>query len=152
MKLYLVRHGAYRSDYTSERGPRLSSRGEEQADAVGRFLRAQRAVPEVLITSGYLRAQETATHILAQLNITLDPVESHDFSPSGDPDTMRAIIESLAAKEVLVVGHMTSIGELAHALHFQAPPYFDTCTVMAFEYDGQKWKFLWFNDCGRSVL
>lgn len=152
MKLYLVRHGAYRSEYTSERGPGLSVRGEEQARVAGNFLRAQGAKPEVLITSGYLRAQETATQILAQLNLTLDPIETPDFSPSGDPMTMRAILEALEAPEVLVVGHMTSIGELAHALNFQAPPYFDTCTVMAFEYDGARWKFLWFNDCGRSVL
>jgi phosphohistidine phosphatase SixA len=152
MKLYLVRHGAYRSEYTSERGPGLSVRGEEQARVAGDFLRAQGAKPEVLITSGYLRAQETATHILTQLNIALDPIETLDFSPSGDPATMRAIVEALDAKEVLVVGHMTSIGEFAHSLNFQAPPYFDTCTVMAFEYDGARWKFLWFNDCGRSVL
>ena len=152
MKLYLVRHGAYRSEYTSALGPGLSPRGEEQARVAGAFLRKQKAAPEVLITSGYLRAQETATEILKQLNITLDPIESHDFSPGGDPETMRAVIESLEAKEVLVVGHMNSIGELAHALNFQAPPYFDTCTVMAFEKQGSSWKFLWFNDCGRTVL
>jgi phosphohistidine phosphatase SixA len=152
MKLYLVRHGAYRSDYTSDRGPGLSIRGEEQARVAGQFLKAQNAKPDLLITSGYLRAQETATQILAQLNIALDPVESPDFTPSGDPHTMRAIIEALSAKEVLVVGHMTSIGEFAHLLSFQAPPFFDTCTVMAFEYDGARWKFLGFNDCGRSVL
>ena len=152
MRLYLIRHGAYQSDYTSERGPRLSPRGEAQARNAGTFLKDQGANPGVIITSGYLRAQETAALVAETLQVDYDPIESHDFSPSGDPETMRAIIEALEVNEVMVVGHMSSIGELARSLSLQAPVFFDTCTVMAFERIGAQWKFLWFNDCGRSVL
>ena len=151
MRLYLIRHGAYQSDYTSERGPGLSTIGEAQARCAGTFLKAQRANPSVILTSGYRRAQETAALIAETLQVDYVPVESPDFSPSGDPYTMRAIIEALDVNEVMVVGHMCSIGELARSLSLQAPALFDTCTVMAFERIGAQWKFLWFNDCGRSI-
>lgn len=151
MRLYLVRHGAYRSDYASPLGPGLSLYGEEQARCAGRFLKAQGANPSLTLTSGYLRATETATQILTTLNCDCECVECADFTPSGDPHTMRAILEALEAPEVLVVGHMCSIGELAHLLDFKAPLHFDTCTVVAFERIGTNWKFLWFNDCGRNI-
>lgn len=151
MKLYLVRHGAYSSDYASNAGPGLSPRGVEQARAVGRFLKKQHAKLDVVLTSPLLRAQETAQVIQDELQTALEPIESRDFSPSGDPDTMQAILSEIPAEEILVVGHMCSIGELAHTLCLQAPLVFETCTVVALERTPTGWKLLWFNDCGRDV-
>lgn len=151
MKLYLVRHGAYTSDYASNAGPGLSSRGVEQARAVGHFLKKQGAKLEVVLTSPLLRAQETAQAIQDVLCTTIEPIESRDFSPSGDPETMQAILSEIPAEEILVVGHMCSIGELAHALCLQAPFVFETCTVVALERTASGWKLLWFNDCGRDI-
>lgn len=152
MKLYLVRHGAYRSDYSTNAGPGLSELGFAQARAAGAFLSQQGAQPDVVLTSTYLRAQETARTIQEVLGTSLDPIESPDFTPGGDPETMRAILAELPAKEVLVVGHMCSIGELSRHLCLQAPSLFDTCTVVALEGEGRSWKLRWFNDCGREVL
>ncbi|MBQ9693648.1 MAG: histidine phosphatase family protein [Kiritimatiellae bacterium] len=152
MRLFLVRHGAYRAEYTSKLGPGLSPHGEAQAQAVGTYLKSQKAQPDVVITSGYLRARETADWIMKTLDLPYDPIETHDFAPDGDPETMRAILEALDARDILVVGHMCSIGELARHLNLQAPTLFDTCTVMAFEKIDNRWKFLWFNDCGRNLL
>lgn len=151
MKLYLVRHGAYASEYSSEAGPALSSLGVEQARAAGRFLRRQQVRPDLVITSPLLRAQETARVIQEVLRSNLEPVESRDFSPSGDPETMAAILEELPGEEILVVGHMCSIGELARHLCLQAPFVFETCTVVALERRPAGWHLLWFNDCGRDV-
>ncbi len=149
MKLYLIRHGAYLSSYTTSAGPGLSPFGFEQARAVGAFLKAQGAAPEVVITTPYLRAQETAATIQDVLGTTLEPVILRDFTPDGDPRTMRAIIEALPVLEVIVVGHMCAIGELAQLLHSAAPSVFDTCTAVAFEKKEERWQLLWVEHCGR---
>lgn len=151
MKLYLVRHGAYRNDYSTEGGPGLSERGFAQARAAGAFLAKQGARPEVVLTSTYLRAQETARTIQEMLGTAIDPIVSRDFTPGGDPDTMRSILAALPAKEVLVVGHMCSIGDLAHTLCPMAPFAFDTCTVVALEGNDPTWTLRWVNNCGREI-
>lgn len=153
MKLYLVRHGECRDDWFSERGPGLTHRGVAQAHAAGRFLKAQGARPTVTLTSGYARTEETARAILEELGGGPAPVASPDFTPSGDPETMRAILTALPAEEALAVGHMCSIGELAHALCLCASTVFGHCTVVALEgSDAGEWKLLWFKDCGMEGL
>lgn len=152
MKIYLVRHGECRSDVFTERGPGLTPRGMAQARAAGAFLRAQGACPKVTLTSGYLRADETAQAVLEALGGGPEPVASPDFTPSGEPEAMRAVLEGIAADEALVVGHMCSIGELAHALCLHAPTVFGHCTVVALEGAGRDWRLLWFKDCGTEGL
>lgn len=155
MKLYLVRHGECHNDYESERGPGLTPRGLAQARAAGRFLKAQGARPTAVLTSGYLRAEETARAILEELGgeAGREPVASPDFSPDGDPETMRAVLAALPAEEVLVVGHMCSIGELAHALCLCAPTVFGHCTAVALEGSGAAdWALRWFKDCTAEDL
>ncbi len=103
----------------------------------------------MLITTPYLRAQETAATIQEELGTALDPIISRDFTPDGDPRTMAAIVEALPAQEVMVVGHMCAIGELAQYLHSAAPNVFGTCTVVAFEKKDERWQLLWVEHCGR---
>lgn len=153
MRLYLVRHGECRNDYEAERGPGLTPRGVAQARAAGRFLKAQGARPAAVLTSGYLRAEETAKAILEELGCGVEPVASPDFAPSGDPGTMRVVLAALPADEVLVVGHMCSIGELAHDLCLCAPTVFGHCTAVALEGSGAAdWRLRWFKDCTSEDL
>ena len=150
MQLYLVRHGSYNTNGPTDSDPVLSEDGRRQASAAGMFLKKQSARPTLTVTSGYRRAQETADIILDTLGLPAERTVLTDFSPSGDPMTMKAILESLNAESVLVVGHMCSIGELARSLCPQAPYIFGTCTVVALEgLPGIGWKLRWFNDCGR---
>ncbi|HIV09372.1 MAG TPA: histidine phosphatase family protein [Candidatus Spyradenecus faecavium] len=140
MVLYLIRHGAYAS---GDSDPGLSPFGLAQARAAGRFLRAQGARPEAVLTSGYRRARETAAAIQEELGTALDPLESRDFTPFGDPAAMRATVEALGVGEALVVGHMCSIGELARTLCPQAPHAFGTCMIVALEREDKDWRLLW---------
>lgn len=140
MVLYLIRHGAYAS---GDSDPGLSPFGLAQARAAGRFLRAQGARPEAVLTSGYRRARETAAAIQEELGTALDPLESRDFTPFGDPAAMRATVEALGVGEALVVGHMCSIGELARTLCPQAPHVFGTCMIVALERRDTDWRLLW---------
>ncbi len=151
MTVYLVRHGAYAMDYSGSEGPALSAFGREQAHAVGNLLRAQGISLDVAITSPYLRARETTQCILETLEATLDPIVSNDFTPNGDPATMKAVIEALPAEHVLVVGHMCSIGELAQHFTRTAPGVFGTCTIVALERKESEWKLQWVQHCERTV-
>lgn len=146
MRLFLVRHGAYQSIYSSERGPALSALGREQATAVGHLLKTQNAKPELLITSGYLRATETASCILRVLGTTCNTIEDFTFNPAGDPEEMKLTIEAANVKDLLVVGHLSSIAHLAHLLDSKAPPTFGYCTIAAFDFSNGAWKFLWAED------
>lgn len=152
MRLFLVRHGAYLSDYSSELGPALSPHGRDQARGVGLFLKRMNANPTLTITSQYLRAQETAALILETLNAESERLELRDFSPDGDPDTMRSVIESFDVEDLLVVGHMCSIRYLAQTLDKHAVESFDTCSVAAFERNGNTWKLICFHHCGREIV
>ncbi len=149
MKVYLVRHGAYAMEAAGADGPALSVFGREQAHAVGALFRAQGVVPEVVITSPYLRARETAQCILEELETSVDPIVSRDFTPNGDPSTMRAVIEALPAESVLVVGHMCSIGDLAQHFTRSAPNVFGTCTVVALAREGGAWSLQWVHSSER---
>ncbi len=150
MKIYLVRHGAYAMDYSGSAGPALSAFGREQAHAVGALLRAQGILPEVIVTSPYLRTQETAQCIQEELGSALDPIISQDFTPNGDPSTMRAILEALPAETILVVGHMCSIGDLAQHFSRQAPAVFGTCSTVALEREAETWHVQWVHHCERN--
>ena len=140
MNVYLVRHGAYALDMFSDRGPALSAYGREQARAVGDFFLREGFPVTQVITSTYLRAQETAACIQEQLGCCLEPIELMDFSPSGDETTMRSIIEGFSTEGLLVVGHMCSIGYLARALCVDAPTVFNTCTAVVLEGAPKAWR------------
>lgn len=140
MVLYLIRHGAYAAGGDD---PGLSPFGLAQARAAGRLLRERGARPGAFVTSGYRRARETAAAIQEALGTALDPIESRDFTPFGDPAAMRATIEALGVPEALAVGHMCSIGELARALCPDAPHVFGTCMVVALERVGEEWRLSW---------
>ncbi len=149
MQVYLVRHGAYSMESSGSMGPPLSSVGKAQARSIGELLRAQGVKPDVVITSPYLRAQETAQGIQEALGSAIAPIVSRDFTPNGDPTTMRAVIEALPAKTVLVVGHMCSIGELAQHFTPSAPHNFETCTTVALERINDAWALQWVHHCER---
>lgn len=140
MNVYLVRHGAYGFEAPSDRGPALSAYGREQAAAVGQWLATQPCTLTHLITSPYLRAQQTAAEIQAQLNTTLEPLELMEFSPSGEASMMQTIVESIAGEALLVVGHMCSIGTLARALCASAPTSFSTGMMVALEGEPGAWR------------
>lgn len=152
MKVYLIRHGAY----AGWGDPGLSPAGMAQADAAGTALAAAGARPAAAIVSPYRRARETLGRVLAAAGAGDVPTQvCEDFTPGGDATIMAARVLALApAGEVLVVGHMWSIGELARTLCREAPTVFGTCTTVALEGtpDGTvptgDWTLAWRRDFG----
>ena len=130
MRLFLVRHASYEAGAFGN--PGLSDYGRQQARLAGQGLLDWGAAPELAVVSRYRRAKETALLLLEKLGRSSVPlVELAEFSPGGDPETMRTVLESFDATSVLVVGHMSSIGHLATSLSPEAPFEFLNCTSVA---------------------
>ena len=154
MRVYLVRHGAYGWEFSGERGPRLAREGWAQARAAGAYLAQLGARPEAALVSPYVRSQETAAGILEVLDRTaVEQVEVLSLLPEGEEAETEVLLKAWAeagTAELLVVGHMGSIGRLARRLDPLAPGSFGLCTVAVFEGDGVRWQLTAVADCGRT--
>ncbi len=134
--IYLVRHGLACADCSKDDASRvLTPLGMEQAEAVGGFLSRRGGAPDVAITSTYRRAVETAERILIACGAECDLMQDEDFTPGADPAVMIRRLAALAVENVLVVGHLPSIEELAERLSPGKNLPFGNCTVAVFVFD-----------------
>ncbi len=139
MRIYLVRHGDAEATWEYRDSERhLTALGERQAERVGEFFKANAIQPTVVVTSGYARAEETATAILARCGggATATRLTFPTFSPGGASDEMKAVVDGLPEEAtVLAVGHLPSIVYLARALSeaFPEDKSFGNCTLAAYE-------------------
>ena len=151
--MFLVRHGEYLPGTFGAGEPALSTRGWEQARAVGRFLARLGVHLERLVMSPYVRAQETAQAIVGELGEK--PVMSiwQNLVPAGEPRAVMLALESLEGEtsEVLVVGHMPLLGRVAHELCDAVSCGFALCTLMQFEYERGQWAFEGLWNCGEEM-
>jgi len=120
----------------------LTERGEINAEKVGRHLNPLIAKAPTLFTSTRARSIQTGAIISHALKIPPSMiVESREMRPEAGPEEMGREIASYPPEEdVIVVGHMPSIGEYASFLLSSdatpvAPVSFITCAVACLEGD-----------------
>src|ERR1700683_2291444 len=110
MILYLVRHGIAvdRTDPKSPPDPErpLTARGVQKTRSAALGLRALGAKPDVLITSPYVRAVQTAEIFSEALGFAVDKIRVNDHpKPAANPAEIIREITHLRAKEVALFGH-----------------------------------------------
>lgn len=122
MKLYLLRHG--KSPSPLEAGVKtdaerpLSHDGRDDARKAARFLLAQGAKPEIILSSPLRRALQTA-HEAAQV---LKGPEPRIYDPLSNQISGTELLRKVCAeegrpnREVLLVGHQPQLGDLASFL------------------------------------
>jgi phosphohistidine phosphatase len=115
-QLWLLRHGeAEPHDTRPDPERRLTPRGERQAIAAGRALRALGLEFAAVFTSPRVRATETAR--LACESLGIEPVVHEPLSGGFDADDAR---ELMAGQDpdarVLLVGHEPDFSNLVHDL------------------------------------
>ncbi len=127
-ELVFLRHGAalsvQESGASNDRGRRLAPEGKAQAELSARRLEAAGFSPEIIISSPYSRALETAD-IAAGRFPSAKRVSVEDLaSPPSLTGVLQAIESAAgAAPSVLVVGHQPTLGALtAVLLKAPAPP------------------------------
>jgi phosphohistidine phosphatase len=127
MILYLVRHGIA-VDRTDPKCPPeaerpLTARGVQKTRSAALGLRALGAKPDVLITSPFVRAAQTAEIFAEALGFPLDKIRVNEsLKPAGNPADIVREISHLRAKEVAVFGHAPHLDlTIAHLAGARTP-------------------------------
>ena len=152
MILYLVRHGIAmnRSDpkCPPEAERPLTARGVQKTRSAALGLRALGAKPDILITSPYVRAAQTAEIFAEALGYSPEKIRvSEALKPTDNPATILGEILRLRAKEVMCCGHAPHL-DLLISLLAGARGAFTTLKkagVACFEQEGGhgRWELRW---------
>lgn len=117
MILYIVRHGIAvdRNDPKSPAEPErpLTAEGVKKTRSAALGLRSLGAKPDVLYTSPYVRAAQTAEIFSEALGFSLEKIRSSEsLKPGANPAEFLKEIAHLRAKEVLCFGHAPHLDQL----------------------------------------
>ena len=118
MEIYILRHGDAqpRRDDLPEAERKLTSKGTRDVQLVVRFARACAVAPDLVLTSPYRRALETARIALALLESKPALETIDDLLPDKRPEQVWNVLRSYSRhKEILLVGHEP---QLSHIIAF----------------------------------
>lgn len=116
MLLCLLRHAEAEDTAPSDSARRLTAKGEEQAERVGKFCRKHGIEPPVILTSPVTRALQTA-RLVAEAVRGAELIEVPWAACGMDPETARQELGAYASlPSVLLVGHQPDLGHLAATL------------------------------------
>lgn len=121
MILYLVRHGIA-VDPTDPKSPPeperpLTAKGVQKTRAAALGLRALGVKPDVLITSPYVRAAQTAEIFSEALEFAPEKIRaSETLKAGGNPTEALKEIARLRAKEVMCFGHAPHLDQMIYQM------------------------------------
>ncbi len=105
MILYLIRHGdALPDESVADTQRRLSPLGQRQAAVAARFLRELQPSLDLILSSPYLRARETAL-AFGQVYRTTKLQTSDQLVPTAHPAQLMAYLQTQSLQTILLVGH-----------------------------------------------
>lgn len=118
MRLHLFRHGKAvpRDDASIERDAErpLTEEGQQQIREAAAGIGTLGIEPDRILTSPYVRAQQTAKIAQEALPSVGDATEVHELRPQADPaDTRQALAGLEDAEDVLLCGHRPHLPKLA---------------------------------------
>lgn len=102
MIVYFLRHAEAEAAAGSDRARRLTAKGLEQAEKVGKFCRASGLLPDLIVTSPVVRARQTAAIVAKTLD--MEPVEKDWLACGMNPDTCLHELAHLRGA-IMLVGH-----------------------------------------------
>ena len=151
MILYLVRHGIA-MDRTDPKCPPeaerpLTARGVQKTRSAALGLRAMGAKPEVMITSPFVRAAQTAEIFAEALGFAVEKIRVNDhLKPAANPGEIIKEIAHVRAKEIACFGHAPHMDlTIAHLAGARTPfTELKKAGVACFEQAGHgSWNLLW---------
>ncbi len=119
MKLYLVRHAIAEdsADYEDDSLRPLTEKGREKMKRIAASLKDLGAAPDLIVSSPYVRASQTAAILAKELKYKEELAYSDFLVPMGEPDVMIGEInEKYTVDELMLVGHEPSLSALASVL------------------------------------
>lgn len=117
MLIYIIRHGDahHQSSTGLDRDRTLTDKGHQQARSLGEFLAGSKLVPELVIASPYIRAQETACAIwdaLARDHHTDDRLGAD----RGMSEMLSVVSDHQHLQSLAIVSHMPTVADFESLL------------------------------------
>lgn len=145
--LYLMRHAKSDWGYAglADRDRPLNDRGRRDAPFMGQQLIA-REIPQLdlIISSPAVRALSTATLVARELDYETGKIQVEDGLYDSDREAYLAVISRLrsAVEDVLLVGHNSTITDVANYLSPQFVPEMPTAGIICLRFDTLSWRNL----------
>ena len=146
MDLFLIRHAkaADGSLYASDDERPLTDDGRVQARQVGAALKKAGVSFDVMITSGLLRAVETASLVAAELGFSGPTSSDQRLVPEARPHEMiDGLIGARTEERVALVGHEPSMGKLLSALLGKPGLSLSKGAAVRLAWDGKRARLVW---------
>ncbi len=127
MKIYLLRHGiaTEREDPATDSERPLTKKGRDQMEKIAAALKQLKLKPDVILSSPYVRADQTATILAKELKMKKRLKYTDLLTPEARPqDLIDAIQKDYPVDDLVLVGHYPNMGRLLEV--FLGQPVFDT--------------------------
>jgi phosphohistidine phosphatase len=123
MEIWLLRHAAAEDRSSSGRDAdrTLTEDGHKRARDVARGLAALEPGIELVLTSPFARARQTAEPVARALKLSGSMRETSSLEPDRDPEEILAEVREEKVEAVLLVGHEPHLGALLGRLLFGKP-------------------------------
>ena len=140
MQLFIMRHGDASMIAKTDAQRPLTEQGMEEAGLMGKWLKGLDVNIDHIVVSPYLRAQQTASVILSQLEYKPRSQTINSITPSGNAaqvhDFIDGFIETNHCQQLLMVTHMPLVSYLVADLTIdQQSPIFQTAAIAQIDYD-----------------
>ena len=114
MEIWLLRHAAAeeRAESGRDADRALSEDGHRRAKAVASGLAELKPGIELILTSPYRRARQTAEPVARALRLNAQLRETEALEPSSDPEEILGELREGPAQVILLVGHEPHLGAL----------------------------------------
>ena len=106
MNLYLIRHAIAVEEYEDDSQRPLTDKGKKKMRSIAKGLRALGVEFDLLLSSPYVRAAETAEILADVFKMKKEVQFSENLTPSGDPNLLITELSEVSnVDSIAVVGH-----------------------------------------------
>lgn len=117
MNLYLIRHAEAvelgENGITEDADRVLTSRGEQQAKAMGKFFKSRGLSIDRVVSSPYARAQQTAELMLKTSGLKVEIESTESLTPNARSKKLARYLMKTGGEHVALVGHLPHLGDFA---------------------------------------
>jgi phosphohistidine phosphatase len=117
MLLFLLRHAEAEPQAANDEARALTDKGKKQAAKVGRFCAAHQILPDIILSSPFVRAHQTARSVADELGLS-KRVRIEEFLAVGmTPESALSGLDKYSGKStIMLVGHEPDFSRLAGVL------------------------------------
>lgn len=116
MNLFILRHGDAEARAASDADRKLTKRGYEETQKVITWLAKKGVTIEVILSSPYIRARQTAMIAAEAFQLSNSVQFSENLAPAKTPEDVLKALNEISQNNVLLVGHLPLLGYLISAL------------------------------------